>query len=238
VVVRDAVATAITIEQYDTAIEWLEQGRSVVWGQLLQLRTPVDDLQDKHPSLANQLKYISRELEGAGSHGDLITPDTGKQQSPEASAKCYHDLAYERDQLLKKIRSLHGFDMFMLPNKFFQLIPAACSGPVITVNVSKARCDALILLPDLNDVLHIPLNKFTHQDAEELQQSLYVILRKKNVLRSNGRHGGPVPTTSGLKDLEKEFERILSQLWLHIVQPILNGMAIMVCVCSLVNYWI
>jgi hypothetical protein len=75
VVVRDAVAAAITAEQYDTAIEWLEQGHSIVWAQLLQLRTPIADLQDKYPSLANELKYLSRELEGAGSHDGLIMLD-------------------------------------------------------------------------------------------------------------------------------------------------------------------
>jgi hypothetical protein len=236
VVVRDAVAAAIASGEYVTAIQWLEQGRSVVWGQQLQLRTPVDDLRDKHLSLANQLEYLSSQLEGAGSHGDLITPTTEKQQTLEASAKQYHDLAHQRNQLLMQIRALPGFGMFMLPKAFSLLIPAARGGPVITINASMARCDALILRPDCSDVLHIPLNEFTLKDAVQLKQSLHAILRRKNVLRSNGRYATLVTTGSGLTNPETEFESILSQLWLRIVRPILDGMDIMVRIFSvLVN---
>ena len=60
VMVRDTVAAAIAVQEYLTAIEWLEQGQSVVWGQLLQLRSPIHGLRDKHPSLANHLEGLSR----------------------------------------------------------------------------------------------------------------------------------------------------------------------------------
>jgi hypothetical protein len=92
-----------------------------------------------------------------------------------------------------------------------------------------ARCDALVLLPNLNDVLHIPLPNFTLKDAHKLQQSLYSILKQKNMLRESDRAGRIAPTDS--IDPEKEFEIILSELWNNIVRPILNGVpAITVCI--------
>jgi hypothetical protein len=224
-VVRDAVAAAITAEQYDTAIEWLEQGRSIVWGQLLQLRNPVDHLQDQHPHLASKLQYLSRSLEDTSGHNNFQLPSTNSQPFLNTSEKRYHDLAYERDELLKTIRMLPGFETFLLPKTFSQLIPAACNGPVITINISTARCDALILLPDQNDVLHIPLPKFTYQDAQQLQQSLYSTLQQKHILQESDRGGG-----LALTNPEQEFENILSQLWKGIVRPILHGLAIMVCI--------
>jgi hypothetical protein len=224
-VVRDAVAAAITAEQYDTAIEWLEQGRSIVWGQLLQLRDPVDHLQDQYPHLATKLQYLSRSLDDTSGNNDFQLPSTNYQPSLNRSEKLYHDLAHERDKLLKTIQKLPGFETFLLPKTFSQLIPAACSGPVITINISKARCDALILLPDLNDVLHISLPSFTYQDAQQLQQSLYSTLKQKHILRESDR-GGRLALTSP----EQGFEEILSQLWKGIVKPILDGMAIMVCI--------
>jgi hypothetical protein len=122
--------------------------------------------------------------------------------------------------------------MFMVPKKFSQLIPAARGGPVIAINVSKARCDALILRPDHNNVLHIPLNDFTYKDAKQLKRSLHAILRHKNVLRSD-RHVTP---SSGSTNPEHDFEKILSQLWLCVVRPIFDGMAVTVRICSgLVN---
>ena len=92
------------------------------------------------------------------------------------------------------------------------------------MNVSNPRCDALILLPDLNDILHIPLPNFTLDDAHQLQQSLYNTLKGKH-LRESDRAGGVALTNP-----EHEFETILSQLWKTIVKPILDGMGIMVCI--------
>jgi len=50
-----------------------------------------------------------------------------------------------------------GFNRFLLPRQLSQLTPAVHAGPVVTVNISHTRCDALVLMPDLDDVLHIPL---------------------------------------------------------------------------------
>jgi hypothetical protein len=44
VVASEAAAAAISAKQYNTALEWLEQGHSIVWNQFLQLRTPFDAL--------------------------------------------------------------------------------------------------------------------------------------------------------------------------------------------------
>jgi hypothetical protein len=49
-VVRD-VSAAIGIGQYKTAVEWMGQGNSVIWSQLFQFRTAVDDLKQLHPDL-------------------------------------------------------------------------------------------------------------------------------------------------------------------------------------------
>ena len=116
-------------------------------------------------------------------------------------------------------------DFQTLPKTFSQLIPAASGGPVITVNASEARCDALILLPDLNDVLHIPLPNLTLNDVHQLHRSLYSTLKNKKVLQVPPRGGRIAPSTTP----EEEFEIILAQLWTGIVKPILDGMAIVVC---------
>ncbi|CAE6535814.1 unnamed protein product [Rhizoctonia solani] len=68
-----AAATAIHSHYHATALEWLEQGRSVIWNQTLQLRTPLDELQSAKPELAHELKQLSAELHHAG----FQTPYTG-----------------------------------------------------------------------------------------------------------------------------------------------------------------
>jgi hypothetical protein len=48
-------------------------------------------------------------------------------------------------------------------------------GPVVVVNISKSRCDALALLPGRNEVRHIPLPNFSHRAASILRRALQAI---------------------------------------------------------------
>ncbi|WP_330440507.1 CHAT domain-containing protein [Micromonospora sp. NBC_00821] len=68
-------------------------------------------------------------------------------------------LAREWDGLLQKVRELDGFADFLHPPRLETLLPAAKGGPVVVINVSRGRCDALIVrtsgvtlreLPDLS----------------------------------------------------------------------------------------
>lgn len=57
-IAKQAASYAISHKNYSRALEWLEQGRSVVWNQILQLRTPVDDLSKVNPALAQRLEEV------------------------------------------------------------------------------------------------------------------------------------------------------------------------------------
>ncbi len=54
-------------------------------------------------------------------------------------------LAGEWDDLVAGIRALDGFEDFLRPPAFAKLAEAAAAGPVVLVNVSARRCDALVL---------------------------------------------------------------------------------------------
>ncbi|KAG9074148.1 hypothetical protein FRC06_010901, partial [Ceratobasidium sp. 370] len=62
-VATEAAAAAISLQRYEFAIEWLDQGRSIMWGQSLQLRRRLDDLAAANPTLAELLKQSARELD-------------------------------------------------------------------------------------------------------------------------------------------------------------------------------
>ena len=70
----DAVNAAIHFGQFNLALEWMEQGRSIVWGQMVQLRTPLDELRQHHPNEANELEKISRASTQPGSHIPINWP--------------------------------------------------------------------------------------------------------------------------------------------------------------------
>ncbi|KAJ7127712.1 CHAT domain-containing protein [Mycena epipterygia] len=218
-IVREAAAAAIEYGQLEKAVEWLEQGRSIIWGQLLNLRTPVDTLKNNYPKLANQLLALSAQLEGSGIpvyHSEINT--SGTQGSLQSVANQAHQNAYEREDLLKQIRGLEGFSRFLLPKTISELSQAAQQGAVVILNISIDRCDALILMPGLNDeVMHIPLLDFTPGDAVSLTESLSNLVGCQRL--AGGREGGALT-------LEDDFAHNLSKLWLKVIKPVLDGLAI------------
>ncbi|KAJ7121058.1 CHAT domain-containing protein [Mycena epipterygia] len=214
-VVRAAAAAAITADQYPKAVEWLEQGRSVIWGQLLNLRTPIDALKETYPVLAEKLLSLSMQLEGAGTcnHSPYIKSLNEQPGTLQATAQQYHENAHARDMLLKEIRELDGFEKFLLPKTISELSLAAEGGPVVILNISESRSDALILMPGLTDnVLHISLLDFTIEEARNLVESLTTLVHTmgRGERLSMQREGHPVLDGLGITTPSKEN---LQRIW-------------------------
>ncbi|KAJ7263067.1 CHAT domain-containing protein [Mycena rebaudengoi] len=222
--VRDAAAAAISASKYDKAVEWLEQGRSIIWGQLLALRTPVDSLKESHLDLATEFMRLSTQLEGAAVRdtSEEVKDHSTRllaQQSLQATAQKFHGYAHERNQLLQKIRKLNGFNRFLLPKEMAELSLASKGGPVIILNVSKIRSDALIVMSGaINGVRSVPLPTVTNEWVQSLAESLTTLLGE------NGRNDRLLGHREGEIPPETQFAHILSELWLRIGWPVLQGL--------------
>jgi hypothetical protein len=70
----EAAAAAISLNEHGLALKWLEEGRSILWNQILQLRTPFDGMHDFDLSLAQELKQVARELDQACSKTSINQP--------------------------------------------------------------------------------------------------------------------------------------------------------------------
>ncbi|KAJ7089925.1 CHAT domain-containing protein [Mycena epipterygia] len=212
--VNAAAAVCIEHGDYTKAVEWLEQGRSIVWGQLLQLKSsPLDVLHKDYPALANRLAHVSAKLEASG----LGMGGTSSEQSAR-----HRKLISEREDIVRQIRAIPKFKTFMQPKTLKEIMNTQISGHVIVLNISSFRCDALILTSQPSPVQHVPLPNFSHDDAQTLQNSLY------DLIRSNGRQiRGLRPSMSReTRDTNSDFESILSKLWSHVVEPILNAIGL------------
>ncbi|KAJ7842002.1 CHAT domain-containing protein [Mycena olivaceomarginata] len=210
-VVRDAASAAIAVHDYQKAVEWLDQGRSVIW---------VDELRKMDPDLANQFVSLSTSLEIAGTQSNAVA-DAIKPQSLESIAQQSHDLAFKRIRVLQQIREMPGFERFLLPKPISELSLAAKKGPIAILNISAYGCDALILLLGLADeVIHVPLSDFTIHEAQARAKTLASIVGTSG--RSDRLHG----SREGDMAPDEIFSIILSELWVKIVQPVLNGIAI------------
>lgn len=222
-VARGAAAAAIKSQQYGTAVEWLEQGRSVIWSQLLELRSPVDDLRKVRPELADHLQSLSSRLEGSASHR-VLDPEQPIQVD-------YHSIAYERQKLVEEIRKVPGFERFLLPKKLSQLVLAANEGPIVMLNVSECRCDALILRPGLDSVLHVPLPDLTITDILEWHKGLDSLISDGTLTipdASTRLKAIRMPDNGVILGREDGMAYILGKLWKFVTQPVLEALSITV----------
>ena len=119
---NEAVAAAITAGEYVLALEWLEAGRAVVTSQVLQLRTPLDDLRQLHLQLADEHSQVSRALQHAAvgtsnslSTSYLPTPPSETRHHTDSSAQSSHGHALQYDDLIAQVRKLEGFENFLRP---------------------------------------------------------------------------------------------------------------------------
>ncbi|KAJ7613091.1 CHAT domain-containing protein [Roridomyces roridus] len=212
---RATAEAAIMENQPEQALEWLEQGRSVIWGQLLNLRTPIDLLQDKYPQHAAELLSLSAQLEASGMRSTMES-----SPSPQLIANQAFQAAQQRQELLTHIRQLSGFERFLLPKTISELSAAAQEGPVVTVNVTPHNFDALVLIPSLDsEVLHIPLG----EHKEEIQSAMNASIALESLVGRNIRLN---LIKEGQITTEEQFKAMLSGLWVGIVKPVLDGLAL------------
>ncbi|KAE9398697.1 hypothetical protein BT96DRAFT_1020002 [Gymnopus androsaceus JB14] len=226
-----AVATAISAGNLPLAIEWLDEGRSIVWGQILQLRSPLDDLRHQHPEISKDLEMVSKALENAGTSTknniENITSGT-EQTTVEEESQKHHRLAAQYEGLISYVRSLDGFESFMKPKKYSELALAATHGPVIIVNIDKSRCDALVLCSS-QSIIHVPLPNFSSEQAHKLHINLISSLHANSVRTVRNGDRLSLVRSRGNHD---HFALILKRLWSNVVQPILSKIENVLYDCS------
>ncbi|KAG8720391.1 hypothetical protein FRC09_009653 [Ceratobasidium sp. 395] len=219
----EAAANAISLGAYEHALEWLEEGRSIIWNQMHQLRTPIEELARLDPSLALELNKTAQELDASGlaepTHSLLF--DTMSSQNSEQRR---HNLAQTWETLVDRARGIPGFSGFLRPKNAKELLLAAHSSTLVVVNLHRTRCDALAVLPGSEEIIHIPLPSFSFDKATEASTHLFYCLRRANVRTRSERR--PVFDDEGEEEIERElngqFGSLLATLWEDLVEPVLE----------------
>jgi hypothetical protein len=225
-----AAATACSLGHIDKALEWLEQGRCLVWTQLNHLRTPIDDLVQHDPALAQHFLAISKNLECAAAHRSSLQPSMSLTEkiSLEKEAYAHLKLANEWNDLLNTIRTtVPGFHNFLKPSLCSALIQnLPDSGPVVVVNVHHTRCEAIALIAGVNEPLHIQLPRFSWKKAKAYQQD-FVTYLQAHQLRMQRAKLDPQEDQQerGMKPHIKKVHDVLQGLWKDVVKPILEALA-------------
>ncbi|KAF9463759.1 CHAT domain-containing protein [Collybia nuda] len=139
----NAAACAINNCKPDVAVQFLEQGRSILWSKIQGYRQTFEELSKRDPEFAREIRATAHQLEH-----DAI-------QSPTTDIDLQHrvTLSVKWNSLLEKIRELEEYSGYLQAVPFDTLKIAAIKGPVILINISDVQSDAIILIKDVPPVV-------------------------------------------------------------------------------------
>jgi hypothetical protein len=153
----DAAAAALNAGSGPlVALEFLEQGRCVLAASLEEMRTDITCLQETCPELAEQFIRLRNEFAAPGVRKSLII-DNSDQIPWQIQANRRHEMENDFDKMIVGIRKQQGLENFLLPPTEADIKAAAKHGPVVIINMSKYRCDAILIEQDKIRSLPLPL---------------------------------------------------------------------------------
>jgi hypothetical protein len=195
-------------------VEYLEEGRGVILGYLIDGRSDVLELTEKHP---NEAKEFNRLRHKASALISFDTPPGIQRQLSLDCDKAVDDL----ERHLTYIRThLPGFDRFLLSPSSSDLRKCAADSPIVIVNVTYISSDVLIVLP--SGVKHVPLPNFPASDLGKylpwgLTRNSSRYIEKEGEVRNSQ---------------DAEFQQSLSHLWSDCVHLVLDELGFIQPACN------
>jgi hypothetical protein len=200
-VAGEAAAAALSAGRPETAVELLEQGRAVLWTRVLQTRGD-----PAYGSLDNLTQDLAAEL--AEVRAGMAAPDadlfSGGLPAEIATAHARMVHAQREQELLARVREQPGYENFLRRKSFDELRAAATDGPVVLVNLTARRCDALVVTTAGVRVV-------------ELAVSLTDVADKAHAVLSPH----PGNDLASFVDAQTSLVDTLAWLWEAVVEPVL-----------------
>jgi tetratricopeptide (TPR) repeat protein len=156
-IAADAAACALENGQPERAVELLEHGRGAILADFLPIGGELGALHRQQPELADQTVRLRRLLDRPPE--ELVLADLETARAPR------DHLAEAWDRLLTQVRSEPGQRDHLRPMPFAELSAAGREGPVVLINLSRYRSDALVVFP--GRVVVIPLPGVTPESAAD-----------------------------------------------------------------------
>lgn len=215
----DAAACALACDETDAirAVTLLEQGRGVLLGHLLDASADIANVQAADPELAHEFEMVRDEFDSldSGPHA----PPSASPRDTTADPRTRHELTARRgrlarrmDELIEQIRNLPGLRDFLAAPSEDAILAAGVSGPVVYVNISQYRCDALVIAG--GGVRVVPLTAVTAADVTALSKrylALFERLRRLDQL-----------TAGQLRRASAGVREVCAWLWDRIARPVLD----------------
>ncbi|KDR71780.1 hypothetical protein GALMADRAFT_126706 [Galerina marginata CBS 339.88] len=226
---------AIEAGNLGKAIEFLEAGRAVFWSQALSLRSPLDQLRDIDPGLADKLRKIGMVLEAGshcGGHSRQILDNQQRLTVDQETARL-NRFNEEWSTCVEEVRKLEGFEEFMHPPRLSSLRHAASEHPVITLVANRDKSHCIIM--QASGIHHIVLPRLHTRVLQKLVSLVQIAVSPLSVSRSStepiienldslleeGGRGMRVERGS-LGSSDNVFKYVLKVLWDEVVKPVID----------------
>ncbi|KAL4743374.1 CHAT domain-containing protein [Aspergillus similis] len=145
------------------ALNLLELGRGVLAASLEEVRIDIQDLQHAYPAMAERFVQLQAILDKPIQPN--ISANIYRETSWQVQARQRAEADKELDKLIILIRNQPGFEDFLQAPSENEMRLAAHDGPIITINVSQYRCDAILVTKD--KIWSLPLPKLESQEIEQ-----------------------------------------------------------------------
>ncbi|KAF7177253.1 hypothetical protein CNMCM7691_005143 [Aspergillus felis] len=159
------------------ALQALELASGVITGLLTEMRSSTDELERKHPQLAERFIQLRDQLDSDPTVAALPL-NIRDQNRSLSSLNTRYQLDESLSDVIQEIRGLAGFERFLLPLTPEDMMATASQGPVVILSVSVHRCDAFVIKVDSIAALNLPhLNiEDAHRMAEALTSNTTCVL--------------------------------------------------------------
>ncbi|KAJ5720225.1 TPR Domain containing protein [Penicillium malachiteum] len=190
-----AAATLIAGETPYEALQLLELGRGVIMGSINEMRADISNLLQQHPLLGEEYIKLRDQINAPTRHLDQL----GIRTVIAHHVNQRYSANQKLDVIMQTIRSLPGFDRFLMAPSEDEFKVAATLGPIVIINISTFRCDALIV--EKHEIHAIPLPYLKKSDIQVREAAL----ARPEALDS----------------------QLLEWLWEAIANPVLNALGLM-----------
>jgi hypothetical protein len=192
--VAEAVAAALENGNVERAAVLFEQGRGILTSHALDLRTDIGHLAAAAPALADRFVRLRDALDSESNDPDRR-----------------HLWAHEWQDVLDAIRARPDFTHFLLPMSAEQIRAAATDGPIVMVNVSSRRSDALVIRPEKITAVPLPFGRHTMAaNAFTFAASLEALLDTASLAENQAA------------ELNRNIRTAIRWTWDALVQPVLS----------------
>jgi tetratricopeptide (TPR) repeat protein len=218
----DAAACALAAGEPGRAVGLLEQGRGVLLRQALDRRGVAHDLAGDHPELAARLAAVADQLEALGraQAGQADAREYPAELGRQAALR--RSLAAEWDDLVEQVQQTSSASLLQ-PGSDASLADLAESGPIVWLNVSGIRSDAIVLTETGLEL--VPLSKTARLGASNLPDQ--IAERRREFQRSLAVLADPAGDAGTRAGARGYFTQTLGWLWDTFVEPVLDRLGLL-----------